>query len=394
MPVDPAELNVLGGKAGIAYFYASMYKYFQQEVYLEEAIRRLEIVVDGLNAGNLLHQRAAFSIGDGVAGVAWVLERMRNMQCLEESEINAELEDMVTYSLQVDAHARCYDLFYGVVGKGVYFLERYPEGASFEQLVRIVDMLEDFSTYENGYRKWPDQLKMKTENGTEPIYNMGLAHGLPSIIIFLCKVIHTVPAITKARTLLTDALHWLRSFRTDTLNDAYYPSLVVGNACKNSGNLSWCYGDLGIAVALLSAYEITKEQAHYDEAIQLAQRCSLRRLHNSGIKQSRKKQVHDVCFCHGSAGLANLFHRIYQKSGCIEMKVTAEYWLHTCLYQGRNNGLPDSIGGFMGATVGKDRRTKWRKDPGLLNGASGVGLCLLSFADGSANNWDSLFLTN
>lgn len=76
------------------------------------------------------------------------------------------------------------------------------------------------------------------------------------------------------------------------------------------------------------------------------------------------------------------------------MKESAEYWLHICLHQGRNSGLTDSIGGFLGATVGKTRRTKWLKDPGLLNGASGVALCLLSFADDSGNNWDGLFLTD
>jgi hypothetical protein len=79
--------------------------------------------------------------------------------------------------------------------------------------------------------------------------------------------------------------------------------------------------------------------------------------------------VVDASICHGSAGLAHIFNRLYQATGQSVFRSAAEEWLQHLV----ETWCPDA-------------------EPGLLTGAAGVGLVLLAASTPHEPRWDRLFL--
>src|SRR5438093_719443 len=68
--------------------------------------------------------------------------------------------------------------------------------------------------------------------------------------------------------------------------------------------VAWCYGDLGIAVALFLAARCVNESSWQNEALALARNVAGRPPEQSGVK--------DCGLCHGAAGVGHLFNRLFQ----------------------------------------------------------------------------------
>ncbi|HEX2060771.1 MAG TPA: lanthionine synthetase LanC family protein, partial [Thermoanaerobaculia bacterium] len=141
---------------------------------------------------------------------------------------------------------------------------------------------------------------------------------------------------------------------------------------------AWCYGDPGVACALLLAARCTDNDTWEAEAIALARDAARRPEEECGIL--------DAGFCHGSAGLAHLFARLARATGDTELEAAAVFWYRKTL------ALRDGDGGIAGYSfllpdLNETIKT-WVDDPGLLNGAAGVALSLLSAAMPVEPAWD------
>src|SRR6185369_7304354 len=71
--------------------------------------------------------------------------------------------------------------------------------------------------------------------------NLGLAHGVPGVIAILARYITAGVDVARARVLLEAGVDYLRYV-------AWLPSQPNSQA-----RVAWCYGDLGVAIALMSA---------------------------------------------------------------------------------------------------------------------------------------------
>jgi len=101
--------------------------------------------------------------------------------------------------------------------------------------------------------------------------------------------------------------------------------------------------------------------------------------------------VRDAGFCHGTAGLAHIYNRMYQATGNETLGRAAVYWLERTLdFYRRARAAGDSWvhGSRDGAEGGPWTGT------GLLAGAAGVALVLLAATTPVEPLWDRVFLVS
>lgn len=301
---------------------------------------------------------------DGFTGVAWVTALLGG----------DDLDDIDACLRQLPDHAPAsFDLIRGLAGLGVYALER-GDG---DLLARVVARLAERAVRTPDGVAWgtpPAQMgEWKLRVYPTGCYDLGMAHGAPAVIALLAGcVLH---GIAEARPLLDGAVGWLRAQR---LASGGYGEVATSRAPTR---LAWCYGDLGVASALLLASR-AGDPAWRAEAIALAVAAARRPADRVGVV--------DAGLCHGAAGLAHQFNRLYQATGVAELRAAARTWIERALALRSAHG----IAGF--ASHQRDpadhARVTWVPDPGFLQGAAGVGLALLAAESAVEPTWDRALL--
>lgn len=102
--------------------------------------------------------------------------------------------------------------------------------------------------------------------------------------------------------------------------------------------------------------------------------------------------VRDGGFCHGAAGNAHLFNRLYQATGEAAFKIVALQYLEELLSLRREGR---GIGGYEAWAPGMgDEVDPWKPEPGLLEGGAGIALVLISALHPVLPDWDRFLLAD
>jgi hypothetical protein len=280
-----------------------------------------------------------------------------------------------------------YDLITGLVGIAVPVLQRIADrkaSPSSEPVARgILDQLERLARPMDTGLSWhtpaallPEWQRVQAPDGYT---NLGLAHGIPGVVAILARYIAAGVDAARARVLLDGAVAYLRSVagpRPGTRYPAWLPTRGDWT-CR----VAWCYGDLGVAVALMSAATATGRDDWRRDALELARGMAARPIDAA--------QVVDAGLCHGAAGVAHLFNRLAQASGNGELASAADTWFAHALAMRR----PDGVAGFPRALY-EDGGVRWEPAADLLNGATGVALALHAAISPIEPAWDQLLLAD
>jgi lantibiotic modifying enzyme len=339
----------------------------------------------------------------GLTGVGWSLAHLANwVYIADEADPNEVFDEVLSEAVGQTPWPGAFDLLGGLVGIGVYALERLPHPNGAALLAQVIDrlaeqtvVLPDGITWFTPAATLPAQQRQQFPHG---YYNLGVAHGVPGVIALLGRAVAAGVATAPANQLLAGALRWLlaQEVQADPSRDdasalAGFPAWVtpVDRQPVSAGaglvktdktaRLAWCYGDLGIAAALLGVARRLDQAGWAATAQRLAQRAAQRSRVESGVR--------DGCLCHGAAGVAHLFNRLYQATGDPLLGRQARSWFTEALAQRQ----PDrGIAGycFLRGELG------WEASPGLLEGAAGIGLALLAACADHAPNWDRLLLVD
>ena len=281
-----------------------------------------------------------------------------------------------------------YDLISGLVGLAVPVLQRIADGkasASSEPLARgILDRLEHMARPMETGVAWftppgllPD---WQREIAPDGYINLGLAHGVPGVVAILARYVAAGVEVARARVLLDGAVAYLRSV-AGPVSGARYTAWLPSRA-DWSTRVAWCYGDLGVAVALMSAATATDRDDWRTAALELA--------HGMAGRPFESSQVVDVPLCHGAAGVAHLFNRLAQATGDADLARTADRWFAQALAMRRGD---EPIAGFPLAGATSDDM-RWQPSADLLTGAAGVGLALHAAISPIEPAWDQLLLAD
>lgn len=329
------------------------------------------------------------SLYGGFLGVAWVLEyhqQSKHRYALSENEI----DDLILQFLhQTPATHISYELLTGLIGIGVYALERWPISNACRCLTRVIEQLSTMAqatpvgyTFKTLAAPQANSV-IKASSSATYYCDLGLAHGIAGVIAFLGLVSQRSEALRQhCLPLLENTVYWLWqhcrsetsvSWFADTLSDQLDPG--------KPSRLAWCYGDVGIAVAMLAASRGAKRADWRRLGQQLAMHAARRSLDSS--------QVVDAGLCHGAAGLGHIFNRLYQYTGEPVLRHAACFWFeHALNLPWQDNG----IAGFSAFEYTAEQGWHWASDPGFLSGAAGIGLALQAAICELEPTWDRVLL--
>ncbi|WP_118972540.1 lanthionine synthetase C family protein [Taibaiella koreensis] len=362
--------------------FAHLYRYYHHEPYLayvqDLLLRCLEsLQEDHLGAG----------LCGGVSGFLWLYHHLRRMELIDASFPSVkDIEDLVIASLQQDFEAGDYDLLGGFAGKAVALLEAPVNRKRHKALTAVVTQLEQMEiTDAEGGLYWLD---LDFDNGSKAVINLGLAHGMPSLIILLCKIHAAGIAIRKSKKLIMQSVQWLLRQEVYSETASFPPFLGYGGPAR----LAWCYGDLGIAFALLHAAAAMDMPRWRDEAIRIALKSTQRRLDDAGVARHPSAPLHDISFCHGTSGLAHMYHRLFQATSVKAFDQAANYWYDLTFSIEKSDRFLAGYPFFFYNETGEE--VMFMENFTLLNGLPGILLALHSRITNTKLHWDTCLLTD
>jgi lantibiotic biosynthesis protein len=376
------HLSLMTSHSGIALFYAYLYLSTRNAKHLDTSFNILSDCVNFMSEG-----LSDATLANGFTGVAWTIQHFKGLDLVDLSSIEGlkEIEKSIGQSIDSDLQAGNYDLFYGAIGKGIYFLEASGSANSIQYLEKIVLGLERLAIKDGDGLTWMCN-KFGKEKEILQYHEIGLAHGISSIISFLSRVYRLGILKKKTLYLLEGSLKWLIKKRK-TVGKYSYPITIPQDGRREW--LAWCTGDLGVGIAIYHASVTLSSNDLTKEAIRVFKNSCLIDFAESGIHVDRDIKANDAGLCHGCIGLGYIYKKIFDVTHDVIFKERAEYWTScsTILWQQSPNTYHEIL-----RFNGDKGRDKWVKDYGLLEGLSGIGLMLLFLNGSKENDWDKLFL--
>lgn len=386
--------SAAGGSAGLALFFTYLAMARDDSAMADVAVAYFDHATDELANTVMLP-----GLYGGFSGVAWVDAHFDGRLFsadgdeAEEDDEESVIDQTLLTLLGAEPWTQDYDLIGGLVGYGVYSLEgveRRGPGQGLERriLERVVEHLAGLATPTDQGTTWftPVELLPPHQAKTFPegYYNLGLAHGMPAVISVLGRACAAGVKVEVARPLLDGAVRWLLTQRLGAGEESCFGHYVIPGQEAKPSRLAWCYGDPGVAVALLGAALAVGEETWKAEALAIARAAAARGLDTAGVQ--------DAGLCHGSAGVAQLFLRMARATGDAELAKAARFWLGETLKYWRPG---EGVGGFFAWSRGEDgEEPSWQDDPGFLTGSAGIGLALLAAVSDVEPAWDRLLLAD
>ncbi|WP_394749854.1 lanthionine synthetase C family protein [Spongiimicrobium salis] len=379
------DLGVLTGSAGIALFHFYYSRFSQEEISADLGSMVIADIIQKINEG---YDMPSFCTG--ISGAAWVIELLLEEEYIElnADSLLAILDDYLIEFLAIDPHENFYDFLHGVLGIGFYYLKRYERTQNLQLkekyrqvLLDITRLLDNTATKDQCGLKWESYLIRST--GLRG-YNLGLSHGISSIINFLSRLVKFDDFKTEGFPLLQGATSFLMSCRNETgSTSTSFPDWIVENSSiDQSSRLAWCYGDLGIGITLWRASEALNDAVIAKVAIDTL-------VHASKRKNLHEARVMDAGLCHGAFGIMHIYNQMHEKTAHPIFKETAEYWKEQALDMAIHE---DGLAGYQ--QWRGDGKEQWRKETNLLEGIAGIGLSIMTYLSPSMNKWDQCLLIN
>ena len=358
----------LHGTLGAALFLTEWGDVSGQRTYVDVGHAILDEAVDAASA-----ERPTIGLYGTPVGVAWVEALLRPGG--EEHDVDVFVGNVLGH----DNWPWANDVMHGLAGVGAYCLARLPLPSARHSLERIVVHLanaarEDADGVTWAYVPPPDGSFRFNEARPEGHVNLGFAHGVPGIVAFLAAA--ETAGVAGSRDLLEPAVRYLAAQRLPSGAGSAFPAFVYDDWESSPARLAWCYGDPGVAVALLAAGEALGDDGALALAREVALGCA-----------GRDAEV-DATLCHGSAGLGHMFNRLGQALADERLLDLARHWFVETVER-HAAGLTVVDRAATKRLLREAGTVSVDAGYGLLFGAAGAGLALASAILDRAPRWDA-----
>jgi lantibiotic modifying enzyme len=376
--------NLSRGLAGVALFYGYLAQARPGDGWDELTLDLLGRAVEGLREGVL---KAGFFTG--FSGVAWTVDHLQARLFGGTEDFNGSIDTALLDHLEHGPRPVLTDLIRGHVGLGVYALGRVRRGGG-AILAKVLENLESAATETPAGITWltPHAHLPDWQQATNPdgYYDLGVAHGIPGIIALLGLALEAGVASERSRRLLEGAVAWLLAHQLPQGEDVRFArTLSAGGVPEPThSRVGWCYGDLGVSVALLGAARRAGRRDWEAEALGLARAAADRPVEDCSVR--------DAALCHGAMGAVRLFDRLHRATGEAPFQAAAARWAREALtYWSPARSGPDFR---FEKPEPRPEESPWVTDAGLLVGSAGVGLGLLSILSPAEPAWDRFLLVD
>lgn len=390
----PANISLMDGKAGTLLFNFT----YLQHTGNPALSQYLNEIVQELAEGAIVATEPAFC--NGKAGINWVFAYLFKKDLLNLSDWqllcdqDGELEEIAIKMLENGN----YDFLYGALGIAWYLLYTQKDYGHFlKNLFQLLKHLESESAAKNiiplfdhqRYQPAPDRV------------DMGLSHGITSILKFCLQSYAQNMCAEEAKSLAEKIINFLTEHAHSGEALSFFPNFVRVNVAEDGkgvsrvgasddkdtsearqeqgqSRLAWCYGDLGIGYILYQAGILFNNGEIAKFALQVLTHCTRR-------KTDPDTMLKDSGICHGSAGIAHIFNKVWHDTRQPVFKDACDYWIQKTL------DMAIYSDGFAGYKKYGGSTGEYEKTPALIDGVAGIGLVLLSYLTGDFS-WDYCFM--
>ncbi len=373
------------GFSGLALFYAYMAEVGPGQGWDEDSVGYLSQAVGTLRNGvtpPYLYQ--------GFTGIGWVVNHLRGRTFESAEDANMDIDEGLLAYLDKSPWEEDYDLISGLVGFGLYGADRLKQPSGRAVLERVLVLLDEIKTERSGGCTWhtgPELLPPWQQRlSPEGYFNLGLAHGVPGVIALLGLACTSGVMVDRVIHLIEGAVQWILVQRRPADRGSCFANRIPEWEIPEDlgpSRIAWCYGDLGLTLALLGAARALGRLDWEAEALSVARNAAQRPHDQTGVR--------DPGLCHGAAGNAHLFNRLYQATGDPLYRDAAIRWFEETLeFWTPNTG----VGGFRAWQPSKETNGEdsWKDRVGFLDGAAGIGLALLAGLSPVEPAWDRVLL--
>lgn len=381
--IDNKEVGVLSGISGVALFQFYYSKFTEDDYHADKGVEIITKAIDIINTGFVYP-----TFCTGIAGACWVLEILKEEGFieLEDDFMDEDLDLYLLEAMKTDIESKNYDFLHGALGYGYYFLKRYQNTTSIvlkdnykKYLEELIKALKKSSKKSDSGVWWESVLKKEEEiKGC----NLGLSHGISSMVNFLSRLAEYEDFYIKVEELLRQTVRYIMSCKNeDTTVTSSFPNWVLKETLSNENSrLAWCYGDLGIGISILRAAEILKDDHLKNEIIKLLK-------HSVKRTDTKEAGIIDAGLCHGVYGVLHIYNYLYRKTKDITFKEASDFWAHKALDMAIHKQ------GYAGYMVWRGgNKEKWEPEVNLLEGIAGIGLSILSYIAPFDTKWDECLL--
>jgi lantibiotic modifying enzyme len=360
----PASVTETVDAASAALFLAYADQSLPDRGFGKAALQCWDHAVEGIAR----HHFHPFLMG-GFVGVAWVGQHLRTVLAMEDPDPDADVDETLLSTLGRQPGRFDFDLVSGLVGMGVYGLERLPHPTAHRLVEAVIRLLAERALTDRGGLTWPSPEGLRApyeQGGPYGELNLGLAHGAPGVLAFLASAWSAGFQGADVRGMIDSAVNWIWAHRIADDPSSWFPAKRGVGTEIHVARTAWCYGDPGIAMALLLAGQALGSQEYLDRATSVAEAVAAR--------PEALTRVQSASLCHGALGISHILHRFWEAMGNTRFASAARLWqlrADRFLRAGAND----------------------LEDTSLLEGISGMGLVLTwSIKPEVKPQWDRLLL--
>ncbi|SFT00692.1 lanthionine synthetase C family protein [Marininema halotolerans] len=292
------------------------------------------------------------------------------------------------------ASAQYYDIIVGITGIGRYLLIQKNDPQLRELLEEILLDLVALSkpivvNNETVPGWWIPQVGQFTEQDRQSFpkgnFNCGLAHGVPGPLALLSLAKLEGVEVEGQQEAIQRITEWILYWKQQDSYGVYWNDRVAweeeteGVRHSHRHREAWCYGTPGVARALYLAGEALQDEGWKATSVQAFQSVF-----------NRPELFWDIdspTICHGTAGLLEMTLQMIYNSHDEQLQIHRDYLVHRQL-KDFNPDYPFGYKDLEPQTIGYRSLDK----VGLLEGAVGVGLSLLSYVKGEESKWSRSLL--
>lgn len=367
--------GLLTGKTGIALFLFYQSRISGNQEYSKIAGNMIVEVFRAINSGFNFPTYC-----DGISGFAWAVEHLVQQRFIAREDVPFldEFDQVIYKQMTQQIRNEDWDFLHGYIGSGIYFIERLHKPKSIEYLQELLIGLEKQSTKEGDQIYWTGISEI--EEGAIGC-NLGLAHGMGSIISFLSRLINIKETEERATYLMNGALNYMDNHKLNFDSDGMsYPNVIFNETILTKGRrIGWCYGDMGRGFAFYQAAKATKNSELKNHSVQVM-------LNTTKYRDLETEDIKDPGLCHGTAGIAHMYNRMFHETDIVDFKEASEYWLNQTLT------MPKFINGMEDFDKWFPEQESKKQEFGILVGITGIGLALMSIDHPSYFGWDRSLL--
>jgi len=357
--------GLLGGSSSLILIY-----YF-----LRDEDKMYKAIKTSLN--QLSENNFSFNYSTGITGLNWILNFISENGQIDSNYFSEVKDDLHSMIMDIPRHnnfTRNLDFLHGMTGI-IHYLIDYGNNKKSQQIIleylRYIDSCKIKSKF--GYYVTFESLQDKSTH-----IDYGLAHGLASVIQVLSRIYAKGIEVNLSKKLVTGFVEFMLNNKNNPDSCfSHFPTSF--EKINNNTRLAWCYGDLGIAMAIRQA----GVNLNNKEWIRRAEEFFL---HSTKRISKESTLLYEPMLCHGSSGLAVMYNRIYRDTKNKLYKDQSDYWFKQTLDFSVNKGE------YKGYRKYLHDENKWEVDYTFLEGSTGVALSYLTFLSQEDLGWEKSLL--